>query len=236
MYSHKQQNKLPSQTKTILIWTTLAIGLGLGLGYLITNDSTIDNLKQNNNEPQEQATKQQIKNNFITNKIPTIKTIRDKLPITTNKIQQPKQETSQTNEETNTSTEGIKNNILTRNSTIEEKLKAILDLLAIAPNSEKEELAHHLVNLASDNTFSNATQIMFNTNTPENVCQILLNDTVNRPLNIKLPALLTIAKTTDHPLQQQATAMLQNITKLDYGTDWNSWTKEINNLIEENSP
>ena len=121
-------------------------------------------------------------------------------------------------------------------SDVEDATKAdeILALIPSAPDEEAQtELAQHLVNMVSDEDYTNTAALLTDTNTPAAVSEVLMNDLLNRDNALKLPMLLALAKTPDHPLQQDAMDMLQLFIQDDKGTNWDEWQTAIDEFLKE---
>jgi hypothetical protein len=116
------------------------------------------------------------------------------------------------------------------------KADHILALIPTAPPDAQAELAQHLVNMVQDDHYENTADLLTNSTTPSAVSTVLMNDLLNRNNNLKLPTLLDIARTDDHPLKDQAREMLELLLQEDHGSNWDDWSTSINNWLTQNQP
>lgn len=123
-------------------------------------------------------------------------------------------------------------NILLANEDENAKADHIIQLMTNSPPEAQVELAQHLCNMVQDNHYDGAAQILTNATTPVDVSTVLLNDLLNRNNNLKLPMLLSIARTDDHPLKGQARDMLELFVQQDYGTNWDQWSTSIDSWLQ----
>jgi len=61
------------------------------------------------------------------------------------------------------------------------------------------EVAKHLSNLLPDQDYAPLGQLLANPHLPEDVLETLMADVMNRRNGLKLPALLGVARTAQHP-------------------------------------
>jgi len=73
-----------------------------------------------------------------------------------------------------------------------------------------------------------------NADLPENVLDVLLDDALNRPNSLKLPALLDIARNEQNPEAAQAKDFLELFLDEDYGTNWDQWQASMDQWLKEN--
>jgi len=111
------------------------------------------------------------------------------------------------------------------------KLYAIFPTL---PPDGQEEAAQHLSNLVDDEDYAPLGDMLKNDKLPEGVLDELLADVLNRPNNLKLPLLLTVASDANHSKHDEAKDLLELYLGDDYGTDWNSWGEHMTNWLQQN--
>jgi hypothetical protein len=70
--------------------------------------------------------------------------------------------------------------------------------------------------------------------TSSNVDEVLLADVLNRNGSLKMPILLQVARTPNHPLAAEAKDMLERLLEEDYGTDWTRWETKMRAYLKEN--
>ena len=61
-----------------------------------------------------------------------------------------------------------------------------------------------------------------------------MSDALNRPNSLKLPTLLEVARTTQHPKAGDAKEMLGFFLDTDYGDDWPKWQEKLAEWLKEN--
>jgi hypothetical protein len=69
--------------------------------------------------------------------------------------------------------------------------------------------------------------VITNPSTHGQVLSVLFADLLERPDAVALPALLRIARTSDHPFAPSALDDLRLLLSADYGTDWGQWDTAI---------
>jgi hypothetical protein len=123
--------------------------------------------------------------------------------------------------------------ILLANENENAKADHILQLMPTAPPEAQVELAQHLCNMVQDDHYDGAAQVLTNSTTPVDVSTVLLNDLLNRNNNLKLPMLLAVARSDDHPLKGQARDMLELFIQQDFGTNWDQWSTSIDTWLQQ---
>ncbi len=113
------------------------------------------------------------------------------------------------------------------------KADHLLQLMQTAPAEAQVELAQHLCNMVQDSHYDGAASILTNAATPVDVSTVLLNDLLNRGNNLKLPMLLAVARSDDHPLRGQARDMLELFVQNDYGTNWDQWSTAVDSWLQQ---
>ena len=118
----------------------------------------------------------------------------------------------------------------------EEKVKTakLLELLPRMPEEGQEETARHLANLVEDADYAPLGNILTNATFPESVLDVLLQDALNRPNELKMPLLLDVAKEPGHPKAEEAKDLLELFLDEDYGTDWARWQTEMQKWLKDN--
>jgi hypothetical protein len=85
-----------------------------------------------------------------------------------------------------------------------------------------------------DDRYSSLAPMLTNALTNEQVLEVLLTDLLNRPDNVKLPTLLELARTPDHPKASEARDILEVFVDENYGTDWAKWEAALQKYLAEN--
>ena len=87
--------------------------------------------------------------------------------------------------------------------------------------------------MVQDDHYADTANLLTNSTTPSAVSTVLMNDLLNRNNSLKLPMLLDIARTDDHPLRDQAREMLELLLQEDHGSNWDDWSTSINNFLAQ---
>ena len=124
--------------------------------------------------------------------------------------------------------------ILLRGGEANDKADAITKLMTVAPAEAQVELAQHLINMAQDDHYDGAAELLTNATTPAAVATVLMNDLLNRRNTLKLPMLLAIARNDEHPLKDQARDMLELFLQADYSTNWDQWASAVDAWLQQN--
>jgi hypothetical protein len=118
-----------------------------------------------------------------------------------------------------------------------DEAKKAEELLALFPNLPEEgqlEAIQHISNLLPDDRYAAITPMLTSAQTSEAVLEVLLTDLLNRPNELKLPALLQVARTPDHPKAADARDILEVFVDENYGNDWAKWESAVQKYLKEN--
>lgn len=115
-----------------------------------------------------------------------------------------------------------------------DKARQMLELFPQLPADGQEEVAQHLSNLLSDQDFGLLHAHLTNAALAENVLDVLLDDVLNRPNSLKLPALLDVARSAQHPKAAEAKDFLELFLEEDYGDDWDKWHARMQEWLKDN--
>lgn len=124
--------------------------------------------------------------------------------------------------------------ILGTNEAEAQKATKLLEMFPLLPEDGQVEVAQHLSNLLTDDRYAALSQTFTNTSTPEGVLDVLMTDVLNRANGIKLPTLLEVARTPNHPKAEEARDVLEVFVDENYGTDWAKWEKAVQDWLKEN--
>jgi hypothetical protein len=117
-----------------------------------------------------------------------------------------------------------------------EKTRRLLELLGRLSPALQAEAAQHLVNFATDENPRALLEPLVDTapspdalRTPLDgaAYDILLLGLLQRADKIRLPALLQIARNSEHPRNAQGLEYLQFVLETNHGTDWIQWQSSI---------
>jgi hypothetical protein len=115
-----------------------------------------------------------------------------------------------------------------------DKAKQMLAMFPQLPADGQEEVARHLSNLVTDQDYGAMRAYLTNASLPEAVLDILLGDALNRPNSLKLPALLDVARTPQHPKTGEAKDFLGLFLEEDYANDWDKWQAKMDEWLKAN--
>jgi hypothetical protein len=107
-------------------------------------------------------------------------------------------------------------------------------LLALFPELNPDEQAELVSTLAADTAdadYAGLAALLTNPATPEFTAAILLTDLLDRPAFTRLNTLLAVARQPEHPLADDARALLAAQMEQDHGTDWELWAKKISEWL-----
>ena len=115
-----------------------------------------------------------------------------------------------------------------------DKAKQMIEMFPRLPADGQEEVVRHLTNLLPDQDYGLMRSFLTNAALPENVLDFLLDDVLNRPNSLKLPALLEVARNAQHPKAAEAKDFLELFSKRITGAigrsgrpGWNSGSRKI---------
>jgi len=115
-----------------------------------------------------------------------------------------------------------------------DKARQMLEMFPTLPEDAQEVLARHLSNLLPDQDYGLMQAYLTNAALPETVLDVLLDDVLNRANSLKLPALLAVARSAQHPKAAEAKDFLELFLEEDYGTDWDKWQAGMEQWLKEN--
>jgi len=125
-----------------------------------------------------------------------------------------------------------------------EKTRRLLELLPRLSPVLQAEAAQHLVNFATDENPRALLEPLVDTapspdasRTPlaGGAYDILLLGLLQRADKIRLPALLQIARNSEHPRNAQALEYLQFVLETNHGTDWIQWQSSIDARLKSST-
>jgi hypothetical protein len=123
---------------------------------------------------------------------------------------------------------------LAAQTTTEAKASQMLAMFPRLPEAGQVEFATHLCNLVTDEDYAPLGQLLGNPRLPQDVLDTLMADALNRPNSLKLPALLEVARTSEHPKASDAKEVLQFFLESDYGDDWPKWQEKVQTWLKDN--
>ena len=124
--------------------------------------------------------------------------------------------------------------ILSSEGTTDDKARQMLEMFPRLPEAGQAEVAKHLSNLVSDEDYASLSQLLVNPQLTQDALDTLMSDALNRPNSLKLPTLLEVARTTQHPKAGDAKEVLGFFLESDYGDDWAKWQEKLQEWLKEN--
>jgi hypothetical protein len=124
--------------------------------------------------------------------------------------------------------------ILGSDSSDPDKARQMLEMFPTLSEDGQEEAARHLSNLLPDQDYGLMQAYLTNAALPENVLDVLLDDVLNRANSLKLPALLAVARSAQHPKAAEAKDFLELFLEEDYGADWDKWQAGMEQWLKDN--
>lgn len=124
--------------------------------------------------------------------------------------------------------------ILSSEGTTDDKARQMLEMFPRLPEAGQAEVAKHLSNLVSDEDYASLSQLLVNPQLTQDTLDTLMSDALNRPNSLKLPTLLEVARTTQHPKAGDAKEVLGFFLEADYGDDWAKWQEKLQEWLKEN--
>jgi hypothetical protein len=118
--------------------------------------------------------------------------------------------------------------------TPEIKAGQMLAMFPRLPEAGQVEFATHLCNLVTDDNYASLGQLLANPSLPQDVLDTLMADALNRPNSLKLPVLLEVARTAEHPKAGDAKEVLRFFLEGDYGDDWSKWQEKVQLWLKDN--
>jgi len=108
-----------------------------------------------------------------------------------------------------------------------EKGRRLLETIPTMPVEGRETAAEEAIKRIPDTDYRPAQLALSNPATFGTAVGVLFADLMNRPDEIRLPTLLTIARNPEHPYAPNARDNLNLILGKDHGTDWTAWDAAI---------
>ena len=122
--------------------------------------------------------------------------------------------------------------VLRANADEGQTAQMLINMLPTLPKEGQAEAAQHITNLVLDKDYSRILPLVKNTGLAEEVLDVFVTDLMNREDQVKLPALLAIAKIPNHPHHEEAAADLQIFLDEDHGTDWGKWDSAMQSYLK----
>jgi hypothetical protein len=122
--------------------------------------------------------------------------------------------------------------ILLSNQSNQQKIDALVKLLASTARPGQVEIMHEIVELSRGSTDELLTNLLFRQDLHETVTSVLLTELLKRSNDRRLPMLLSLAQVESHPNSGEAVELLQLLLEQDHAQDWSKWQTAINAAIQ----
>lgn len=111
-------------------------------------------------------------------------------------------------------------------------VRGLVSAMRGLPPEAQEEFAAHAVNLCEDEQFGQLEGVFHNPSTAAEVSEIIFNDALNRPDEIKLPMLAKTLRNPAHPMAGEAREILEMYLDLEPGaTPADGWEQAVNRYV-----
>lgn len=128
---------------------------------------------------------------------------------------------------------------------IDEALRSNADPPAIAqlllqqvpamPGEGQAASARHIANLIPDEDYLKVLPYVQNTRLDPGFQEVIVAESLNRSDAVKLPVLLSAARTPQHPMAEIAKSTLAFLLDADHGTDWAKWDAAVKQSLEKSA-
>lgn len=116
------------------------------------------------------------------------------------------------------------------------KSRVLLEMVQSLSVEGRETAAEEAIKRLPDSEYRIAQPAIKNPAMYGLALSVLFSDLMNRPAEIKLPTLLEIARTPQHPFAASARDNLELLLGADFGTDWNRWDAAVRSAIAAAKP
>ena len=114
------------------------------------------------------------------------------------------------------------------------KVVQLFALFPHVPAESRSEVAQHLSNLVNDDSYAPLGELLRDPKLGDDALDVLMADVLNRPNSLKLPELLEVAQTPDHPKADEAKDILSLFLDEDFGADWSKWQEKMRAWLKDN--
>jgi hypothetical protein len=115
-----------------------------------------------------------------------------------------------------------------------EKAEELFSMFTKLDWQGQRKVALAAVSQVSDADYKLIRERLLNPKLDRRVLSVFLTDTLKRKNSIKMPALLELARTDGHPLQEEARGLLCVFIQKNYGADWAKWEKAVDAWLANN--
>lgn len=113
---------------------------------------------------------------------------------------------------------------------------SILSQVPAMPGEGQAAAAQHIANLISDKDYLQVLPYIKNSRMEAGFQEIIVAESLNRPDEVKLPVLLSAARTPKHPMAETALSVLSVLLDANFGNDWTKWEAAVNKALNKVTP
>ncbi|MCW5554686.1 MAG: hypothetical protein KIS67_21315 [Verrucomicrobiae bacterium] len=114
-----------------------------------------------------------------------------------------------------------------------ERGRQLLEMLPQLPPAGRLQALRRAAEMLPDDGYAPLNKMLSDPETPADELDALMRDLLHRPDSLKLPALLTVARTGEHPYRGDARDILAVVLGEDFEEDWSTWEKVIAAWVEQ---
>lgn len=102
----------------------------------------------------------------------------------------------------------------------------LLEILPGLNEAEQEEAAQHIANLSDEKSAAQWSSMLVANQLPAPAAEVLFNDLLNRPQELNMPVLASMADQSVHPKNKDSVEILETLYgPPPQGTTWSAWVK-----------
>jgi hypothetical protein len=109
----------------------------------------------------------------------------------------------------------------------------LLQQVPTMPGEGQAASARHIANLIPDEDYLKVLPYVQNTRLDPGFQEVMVAESLNRADFVKLPVLLSAARTPQHPMGEIAKSTLAFLLDADHGTDWAKWESAVKQSLEK---
>lgn len=113
-----------------------------------------------------------------------------------------------------------------------DKVQALSLMFAGEQREGQRRLAHAVVRAADESAFPVVRRLLLQPQWHPQLHSVFMSGTLKRPNAEKMPVLLELARTKEHPLQEEAQQLLRHILGADHGSDWSAWQRTMEEWLK----
>jgi hypothetical protein len=111
----------------------------------------------------------------------------------------------------------------------------LLQQVPAMPGEGQAASARHIANLIPDEDYLKVLPYVQNTRLDPGFQEVIVAESLNRSDAVKLPVLLSAARTPQHPMAEIAKSTLAFLLDADHGTDWAKWDAAVKQSLEKSA-